>query len=89
MIEEGDAFSLPADSYRDRAFMDWILSNKSGEEETTDDFNELLYRQHLQLTQKGVSGLATLFSSTGGNNIADKDSHVEALIASNTQEVDN
>ena len=38
-VTQPEVFSLPGDAYRDKPFMDWILSNKEGEETTTGDFH--------------------------------------------------
>lgn len=35
-------FQLPADAIRDSAMMDWILARKEENEDTFDDFNDLM-----------------------------------------------
>jgi hypothetical protein len=41
--------SLPGDAFRDRNYLGWILAEKDGESQTTDDFNDLVYQQHLKI----------------------------------------
>lgn len=37
-VEEGMALSLPGDAFRDKALLDWIIADKSGQETLVDDF---------------------------------------------------
>jgi hypothetical protein len=42
-VAEPTVFTLPGHSFRNKQFMDWVLSNKDSEESTTDDFHDLMY----------------------------------------------
>ena len=44
LVKEGAAFTLPGDAFRDRVYMDWLLSDKSGQETTIDDYNDLMHK---------------------------------------------
>ena len=41
-IEEPLILGLPADAYRNKVFLDWIIANKDNEGELADDYNRLL-----------------------------------------------
>lgn len=43
-VTEPLVLSLPADSFRDRIYMDWLLSNKDEQSTTVDDYNDLMHR---------------------------------------------
>jgi hypothetical protein len=45
VVNEPIALTLSGDAYRDRLFLDWIISNKSEEGSLSDDYNDLLYKQ--------------------------------------------
>lgn len=38
--------TLPGDAFRDRTYLSWILAEKGGETQTTEDFNDLIHQQH-------------------------------------------
>ena len=37
-VNQERALTLPGDAFRDRTFLDWIISDKSGEGQLADDF---------------------------------------------------
>lgn len=39
---QGGQFTIPADAFRDKPMLDWIFANKGENEETADDFNDLM-----------------------------------------------
>jgi hypothetical protein len=60
-------FVLPADAFRDKNMLEWILSNKSAEDTTHDDFNDLMVTR-FEATEP-IKGLAALeVGSTGFAN---------------------
>ena len=48
VIEEETLLTLPADAYRDRVFIDWILSPKEEEGELALDYHNLMHQRFLQ-----------------------------------------
>jgi hypothetical protein len=57
-VAEDTFLSLPGEAFRDRDYLAWILAEKRGETQTTDDFNDLLYQQHVKLAAgKGFTPL--------------------------------
>ena len=42
LVEEGTAFTLPGDAFRDEKFMDWVISEKDEEGELAHDFHDLM-----------------------------------------------
>lgn len=42
-IDELAYFTLPGDAFRDKMYMDWILSDKSGEESLLGDYQDLMH----------------------------------------------
>ena len=43
-VENERALTLPGDAFRDRRFLDWVLSDKEGESELANDFNDLMIK---------------------------------------------
>jgi hypothetical protein len=41
-VDSERALSLPGDAFRDRKFLEWIISEKEGEGEVADAYNDLL-----------------------------------------------
>jgi len=70
-INETQIFSLPADSYRDLRFLDFLLSKKDDQTETTEDFNEVLYNEskRLRTGTKGIGLPGLLNAKSKGNNL--------------------
>jgi hypothetical protein len=46
LVEEGIALTLPADAFRDRQFLDWLIADKTGQGSLVDDFQDLMVRRH-------------------------------------------
>ena len=60
-------FVLPADAFRDKNMLEWILSVKSADDTTHDDFNDLMVTR-FEATEP-IKGLAALeVGSTGFAN---------------------
>lgn len=47
LVAEETAFSLPGDAFRDKTYMDWILSNKTNEESLTEDYQDLMHQRFI------------------------------------------
>lgn len=83
-VEEERALTLPGDAYRDRAFLDWILADKSGEGALADDFQDLMLRQHETATKIGKIGAFDLLAAKDEVSLlVDADAVVEAHIRKN------
>jgi hypothetical protein len=52
-MEENGTFALPADAWRDRASMEWIMAQKADESETDALFNDLIVQKHSELASTG------------------------------------
>jgi hypothetical protein len=88
-IEEARAFTLPGDAYRDRAFLDWIISDKSGEGELANDFQDLMLRQHELATNGGKVGNFDLLAARDAVTLlGDADAVVDAQLRNNDPAVD-
>lgn len=37
------SYAVPADAFRDKPFLDWIFASKGEDEQTVEDFNDLMY----------------------------------------------
>ena len=73
--------SLPGDSFKDRALLDWIIADKSGESTLVDDFQDLLIKQQELSTKHGQVGKFDLLVSNGDLAVTSiKDSSVEMQI---------
>ena len=48
--------TLPGDAFRDRKFIDWIISDKSGQGSLADDYQDLMIRRHEANTQGKIGG---------------------------------
>lgn len=53
--------TLPADAFRDKPMMEWMLAKKDDGETTNDDFTDLLKSQFETRVQKGGLGMITSF----------------------------
>jgi hypothetical protein len=58
---EGITLTLPADAFRDKPMMEWIMARKDSEETTNDDFTDLMKIQHEDRLKKGGLPLLTAF----------------------------
>jgi len=43
------SFAVPADAFRDKPFLEWIFAAKGENEETVEDFNDLMYQNFEQI----------------------------------------
>lgn len=79
---------MPADAFRDKPFLDWIYATKGEDEQTVEDFNDLMYQNFEQIQAAG--GLRALDSShqkiessqTYGNadKLLEKDGNLDAVL---------
>ena len=53
VVEDQIALTLPGDAFRDKAYLDWILSDKTGESDLVDDYQNLLQQRYEKLTKGG------------------------------------
>jgi hypothetical protein len=52
-VENNRTVTLPGDAFRDRKFLDWINSEKDGESDLADAFNDLMIQQNQQHVNGG------------------------------------
>jgi hypothetical protein len=89
-VEEPRALTLPGDAFRDKPFLDWILSDKSGESELVKDFQDLMIQQHEKATKDGkIGGFDVLAARDEVTILGDSDSVIDSQIKKNSSEVDN
>lgn len=55
MIDQALTLAVPSASYRNKQSLDWILAKKD-EEETLEDFNDLMRDNHQKLFKEGADG---------------------------------
>lgn len=73
---EQGVFTLPADAFRDKQFLEWILAPKHEDETTVDDFSDLMKQKFTQRVSLGKFNLlgALNAKATGLANVnLDKD----------------
>jgi hypothetical protein len=84
-----EAFSLPADAYRDKNYMDWLLSAKGGETTLIDDYQDLMNKNFLHQTKNSSINTIDLLKARAENNqMADQDNILEAQLHLNDPQVD-
>lgn len=44
VVEEAAVFTVPGDAFRDKSYMDWILSNKQGESALIEEYNDFIHK---------------------------------------------
>lgn len=52
-VNELELFSLLGDAFRDKFYLDYLLSKKDGEESTLGDFNDLMFEQFQRASHNG------------------------------------
>lgn len=66
-IEKDGSFALPADAYRDKTTMEWIMANKDTVSETDALFSDYVFSRHQEISKNGgISGLKALEASSTG-----------------------
>jgi hypothetical protein len=50
--KESSCYVIPSDAFRDQQYLDWLLTDKTGEETLVNDYNDLVHEQ-FQLFSKG------------------------------------
>lgn len=90
LVEQETIFSLPGDAYRNKVYLDWILSDKSEEETLVDDYQDLIHQLHSKNSKNGlISTLDLLSAKAEANIIADQDKVIAAQIKLNSNDVDD
>lgn len=90
LVEQETIFSLPGDAYRNKVYLDWILSDKSEEETLVDDYQDLIHQLHSKNSKNGlISTLDLLSAKAKANIIADQDKVIAAQIKLNNNDVDD
>jgi hypothetical protein len=51
---------LPGDAFRDRQYIDWLLSDKQGEGDLADDFQDLMHKRYIEASSHGKIGAIDL-----------------------------
>jgi hypothetical protein len=88
-VEAPRALTLPGDAYRDRNFIEWINSDKEGESDLTEAFNDLMIQQnHQAVTEGKLGGFDLLVARDQVTLLGDSDTVADAQIRSNDPIVD-
>jgi hypothetical protein len=88
-VEEARPLTLPGDAFRDKPFLDWILSEKSEESELVRDFQDLMIQQHERATKDGkIGGFDILAARDQVTLLGDSDAVIDSEIKSNSSSVD-
>lgn len=69
LVEEEIALTLPGDAFRDKAYLDWILSDKSDESALVDDYQSLMQQRYNKLTKGGTMTIIDLLIARNQVNI--------------------
>ena len=84
------ALTLPGDAFRDRQFIDYLLSDKEGESDLTNDFNDLMIKQNELATKFGKIGAFDVLTARDTVSLTqDTDKVIEAQIQSGSQEIES
>jgi hypothetical protein len=88
-VDTERALTLPGDAFRDKKFLEWIISEKQGEGETAQAFNDLLIQMNEQATSQGkISQLDLLVARDAVTLLQDTDAVADAQIRVNDPIVD-
>ena len=88
-VETERALSLPGDAFRDRQYLEWVISEKEGEGEVADAYNDLLVQLNEAATKSGkIAQLDLLVARDAVNLLQDTDAVADAQIRSNDPVVD-
>lgn len=60
VVEEAAVFTVPGDAFRDKSYMDWILSNKQGESALIEEYNDFIHKQFQKVNKNGMLGTGDL-----------------------------
>jgi len=78
-VETERALSLPGDAFRDRKYLEWIISEKEGEGEVSEAYNDLLIQLNAEATSKGsISQLDLLVARDSVSLLQDTDAVADA-----------
>lgn len=88
-VHRDGCFSLPADAYRDKTTMEWIMAAKESASETDAAFSDLIFSRHEEIAQSGgLTGLRAFEAKqTGFANVTDEAS-IEHQLESNPEQSD-
>ena len=87
-VEDKLILRLPADSFRNKVFLDWIISEKDQEGELADDYQHLLTQRHI-LGQAMQSNALALFTGSQETSLTRIDhAQLDMLIDSNHPRVE-
>ena len=83
-------FTLPADAFRDKAYLEWILAPKGHNEETADDFSDLMQQRFQERVQAPKMGFLTSIEAkqTGFANLT-TDSQLDQSIEGDKNNTDS
>lgn len=88
-VDTERALTLPGDAFRDRRFLEWVISEKSGEGEVADAYNDLLMQLNEQATKSGkISQVELLVARDQASLLQNSDSVAEIQINRNDPVVD-
>ena len=82
-------FNIPADAFRDKITMEWILAHKDENSETDALFNQQIMQRHMEFASTGgITGLSKIEAEmTGFANYGGED-FINAQITANPEETD-
>lgn len=88
-VEKNRTVTLPGDAFRDRKFLDWINSDKDGESDLADAFNDLMIQQNQQYVSGGKISQLDLLAARDQISLAEGTDEVADLqIRTNSPIVD-
>lgn len=88
-VEEDVTLTLPGDAFRDKVYMDWLLSDKSGETDLTDDYTSLLQQRYDKLSLNGtLDPFNVLFAKADLQLVDSQKVIVDQQLATNDSSVD-
>ena len=85
-IEKNGLFMIPADAYRDKNTMEWIMAVKDVESETDMLYNDFVAQRHNEYAATGgLKGIRKLFvEQTGYANVGNENEIKLSLLKNNT-----
>lgn len=90
-VKQDGVFTLPADAFRDKQYLEWILAPKSAHEETADDFSDLMEQRFQERAQAPKMGFLSAIEArqTGFANISTDSATDQAIEDNEHQTEDN
>jgi hypothetical protein len=89
-VDSPRALTIPADAFRDRYFLDWVLADKSGESELLNEFQDLMIKQNEMATSSGKIGAFDVIAARDefASITSNQDKVIDAQIQSNDPQVE-